>query len=361
MTFLTTILFAAASAERMSEFKILPGHTVLRDVKNPEPHEYPELQAATLPTVWDWGNINGTNHLTGMLNQHIPQYCGSCWAHGAMSSFADRIKIARMKAGLGGPDIAVSIQYILNCGGDMAGSCHGGSATGAFQFVKSKHGGVPFRTCNPYLACSSESKDGMCPHVDTTCTAANTCKTCSTFKASGGVCNPIEIYPNATISEYSAISPVEKPGQMGGFPDPRLVQKLKAELFARGPLACGVNANKILEYQGGIIDMPTAGTSVDHIVSITGWGNENGVEYWMVRNSWGEYWGELGFFRIKTGSNQLGIERTCSWATPEVWTEKNFACFEGGENCLTHNYAHPGPSHMDYRRSVREQLKSLRA
>merc|ERR1719410_1590148 len=122
-----------------------------------------------MPDKWDWGNMEGVSYLTHNLNQHIPQYCGSCWAHGAMSSFADRIKIQRMKGNLAGPDIEVSIQYILNCGGMMAGSCHGGSATGAFEFVKSKEGGVPYRTCNPYMACSSESKEGFCPHVDTTC------------------------------------------------------------------------------------------------------------------------------------------------------------------------------------------------
>ena len=58
---------------------------------------------------------------------YVSQYCGSCWAHGAMSALADRIKIAR---GGVGDDINLSIQYVLNCGGGVAGSCWGGSHSG---------------------------------------------------------------------------------------------------------------------------------------------------------------------------------------------------------------------------------------
>lgn len=43
--------------------------------------------------------------------------------------------------------------------------------------------------------------------------------------------------------------------------------------------------------------------------------------YWAVRNSWGEYWGEGGWFRIKRGENQLQLESQCSWAVPGSWTE----------------------------------------
>ena len=76
------------------------------------------LTDADLPEEFDWNDQDGKSCLTHMLNQHIPQYCGSCWAHAALSSLGDRIKIAR---GCAGDDINLSVQFVLNCGGSVAG------------------------------------------------------------------------------------------------------------------------------------------------------------------------------------------------------------------------------------------------
>merc|ERR1719510_1992886 len=111
-------LATAEGLKRFNEFVELPDHTVKDDFSDPLPHQYGDFMN-NLPDDWFWGNINGTNYLTRNLNQHIPQYCGSCWAHGAMSALGDRIKIQRMRSGLSGPDINLSIQWILNCGGDI--------------------------------------------------------------------------------------------------------------------------------------------------------------------------------------------------------------------------------------------------
>lgn len=134
---LTYLLVAAAFGSILSvvsarnEFVNLAGHTVSNAYKSPLPYTY--IDPEDLPDDFTWANVNGTSYLTRMLNQHIPQYCGSCWAHGALSSLADRIKIARKAQG---EEIGLSVQYVLNCGGSVAGSCYGGSHSGVYEFIQ---------------------------------------------------------------------------------------------------------------------------------------------------------------------------------------------------------------------------------
>jgi cathepsin X len=169
----------------------------------------------------------------------------------------------------------MAIQFILNCAGNVAGSCHGGSASGTYQYVKDT-GFWPYDTCLQYEACSSESSEGHCgaPGADFSCSAMNTCRTCSTFSGSGGFCAGISTFPNASIAEY---------GNVKGAPD------MQAEIYARGPIACAVDATPLHKYTGGIFDDASASKGTNHIVSVVGWGTDKVKgKYWIVRNSWGE-------------------------------------------------------------------------
>jgi len=285
-------------------------HTV-----SPLPHEY--MKDSDVPDNVNWCDVNGTNYCTMSRNQHIPQYCGSCWSHGSISALGDRIKIARKAKGI---DINLSVQHMLNCGN--IGSCHGGSVDGPYQWIHdlSKTGtGISYETSNPYMACSSESDQGLCKAGDWTCTPENIARTCSTFPPEGK-CSGLTHYPNATISEYGSVHGSDA---------------MMKEIAARGPIACGIDASPILDYTGGIYKGMGAGT--DHVISVVGYGTgpKSGIfnkpeKYWIVRNSWGEYWGEMGYIRVAFGSLSLN---SCSWAVPDTFTEVNFPCYEGGENC----------------------------
>jgi cathepsin X len=164
-----------------------------------------------------------------------------------------------------------------------------------------------------------QARDGTCQFdADAYPSPSGSCMTCATF---GVPCMAIEHYPNATVTEYGTVT-----GE----------QEMMNEIYARGPIACGVNAAPLVNFTGGQVftsDMQPRINMIDHEVSVVGWGvDANGIKYWEMRNSWGEYWAEMGFARIERGSNTLKLEQACDWAVGSFATS-NFACFEGGENC----------------------------
>jgi len=239
-------------------------------VLSPEPHTY----INAVPDAWDWRNVNGTNMITTDLNQHIPVYCGSCWAHAALSSLGDRIKIANK--GLG-REIIPSVQVMINCGD--AGSCNGGDSGEANAWVQKNT--IPDVTCQQYQAKNGE------------CTAVTTCETCG---HSG--CSAITDYPKITVTEHGSV---------------RGDEKMQAEIMERGPVSCYIDAGPLEKYTGGVCKYAGAG-GTNHAIQINGWGVDNGVKYWIGRNSWGTYWGEAGWFRIvRGGAYNPG---SCFWAVP---------------------------------------------
>merc|ERR1712236_76361 len=83
---------------------------------------------------------------------------------------------------------------------------------------------------------------------------------------------------------------------------------LKKLVFLHGAVIVGVQARGAFsEYKSGIFDGCTAYSSPDHAVTVVGYGTENGVDYWLIKNSWGERWGENGYIRMKRGVKMCGI------------------------------------------------------
>jgi len=57
----------------------------------------------------------------------------------------------------------------------------------------------------------------------------------------------------------------------------------------RGPIACKMASNSDFSgnYKGGIYEDTINPAQIDHVVEIVGWGEEDGIKYWHIRNSWG--------------------------------------------------------------------------
>jgi cathepsin F len=81
-------------------------------------------------------------------------------------------------------------------------------------------------------------------------------------------------------------------------------------LVKYGPLAVGIHADNMQNYTGGIIDESASvcpPSKINHAVNLVGYGEQNGKKFWIVKNSWGEDWGENGYFKIARGKGTCGI------------------------------------------------------
>jgi len=248
-----------------------------------------QIPKEKLPEQWLWNDVNGTNFLTLLRNQHIPQYCGSCWSFAATSALSDRIKIMRNAQW---PDIELAPQVLLSCSHGSNKGCGGGSHHLAYEYIHNYS--ISHESCSNYQA------NGWNTGLD--CSDLIKCQECD----SEGHCSVPDSYPIYTVDEYGSINGEEA---------------MMNEIYQRGPIACSLDDTPIVNYTGGIVNYTGQSNGTNHVVSIVGYGVENDVPYWLVRNSWGSYYGEYGFFRILRGSNNALIESRCSWATPkDTWT-----------------------------------------
>lgn len=284
LVFVACGLFAVAMGtedEIPVHYVPLQPHERTEHVTEPRPHEF--IQLEDLPPNFDWrrtGSNGKINLTTPPRNQHIPQYCGACWAFSSTSAVSDRIKIQRKGQW---PDVVLSPQMTVNCG---PGSCAGGNSHMVYKWMHEKSG-VTDETCQPYQAKTN------------TCRAFNQCRDCQ----HNGKCYAVKDPAKYKVEQYGFV---------------RGEHQMMAEIKQRGPISCRQAVTKaFFAYKGGIFKDTTGDTRPRHATSLVGWGTTtNGEKYWIGRNSWGTYWGESGYFKVSRGVNQLGIEDECSWGVP---------------------------------------------
>jgi len=183
-------------------------------------------------------------------------HCGSCWTFSATGAMEGAYAI------YSGILKSFSEQQLVDCVKKDNG-CNGGEMIDAFEYVSKNL--VCSEDEDPYKA-----KDGKCITCD----------------------SPIEFTGCKIIPQNNQLA-------------------LKEAVAFMGPVSVGIQADQPIfrEYTGGIIKNNSCGTNVDHGVLVVGYGEDEGIKYWLVKNSWGEEWGEKGYVRIlrEESENSIGI------------------------------------------------------
>ena len=278
--------FPVASQKNNSSHKFLCA-IMSETPSNLDEKKSPKPQIGNPPSQFSWRNYDGKDWTTSARYQGN---CGSCWDFAAVGALESVINIEEGISFLN-PDL--SEQYVLSCL-PMAGSCKGGSPYLAFKYMESSsadgnyHNGIIPESCFPY-----EAND------DVPCSEK---------------CNDWEemLIP---ISNYGYWTP-------DGSSEDR--QRIKTQLMEKGPLVTfmmatedfmewGIynhNPNDYYPYPGRV-------EGINHCVVIVGWKDDSSIPrggYWIVKNSWGSWWGYEGFFNIEYGSLHIDDYRI-------IWVE----------------------------------------
>eukprot|EP00747_Dinoflagellata_sp_TGD_P165527 gnl/TRDRNA2_/TRDRNA2_186901_c0_seq1.p1 gnl/TRDRNA2_/TRDRNA2_186901_c0~~gnl/TRDRNA2_/TRDRNA2_186901_c0_seq1.p1 ORF type:complete len:511 (-),score=107.41 gnl/TRDRNA2_/TRDRNA2_186901_c0_seq1:179-1567(-) len=219
------------------------------------------------PKEKDWTHLKAAKH---MLDQGS---CGSCWAIAGSSVLEARYEIANQ-----GKHRTFSPQEMLagtcnekECGGK--GGCSGATVELAYQYVMAN--GLQDEHSIPYKAFVAEGALE---------------KACKSWKTKAGKMQ-LEHEP-ASAHGGQAI------GMTGWHTLPQNKYKPLLQAVVNGPVAVSVGAGDWFLYSGGVFDSCEKDLVLNHAVTAYGFGEDNGVKYWKIRNSWGKHWGEKGFIRL---------------------------------------------------------------
>lgn len=248
------------------ELKALRGKQYSAGYNGGKPFPYNKLRSLKLPDSFDW-RIYGA--VTPVKDQSV---CGSCWSFGTVGAIEGAYFLKN-----GGKLVRLSQQALVDCSWGFGNNgCDGGEDFRAYQWMM-KHGGIPTENdYGPYLG-----QDGYC-HADKVPKVA-----------------AITGYVNVTSGDENA---------------------LKLAIFKHGPISVAIDAgHKTFSfYSNGIYYEPTCGNKVDeldHAVLAVGYGTIAGQDYWLIKNSWSNYWGNDGYVLMSAKNNNCGVMTTPTYVT----------------------------------------------
>jgi C1A family cysteine protease len=238
----------------LAEFRQYHTNTAFNTVEKSKCSSFTSSDPAAVPVSLDWRT---TGKVTAVKDQG---QCGSCWSFSATGAMEGAWAISTDDL------VSLSEQQLVDCSAGIKygnHGCNGGLMDGAFQYA---------------------IDNGMCTEDS------------YLYKATDGTCKT----DCSADVHFSGCADVPANNQVA----------LK-EAVAVGPVSVAIEADtRVFQmYTGGVLTGPECGTKLDHGVLITGYGTENGVDYWNVKNSWGDSWGESGYIKIgrSDSKNDAGV------------------------------------------------------
>lgn len=297
-------------------------------------------RGGTLPK-FDWRE-QGLN-VGAVMNQGD---CNSCWAFATVSVYQSNWYLEQILTGqywnqvlasdepYGLLDRFASVQQVLNCIGKEKGDCTGGWHGTAFAFMVGSH--VPHiadrvverRITNPDLV---NDPKGATHRIEAEGYTGKVTRCVDPFRQMkvnrGGKTIVLENAGSAAVQLQSGTDKKttnfdralawgyvneQKPDQLP------TVAQLKQALIEHGPLAMPIQGDACFSvYQGGVFNGRKTGNP-NHVMVLIGWDDEK--QAWLIKNSWGEEWGEKGFCWVAYGSNSIGLY--AAWIQPTPSSEK---------------------------------------
>jgi len=247
--------------------------------------------------------------------------CGCCWAFGGAEAASDRMCIAT-NATLMLPLSAQDVCFNSNFDG-----CDGGQIDTPWSYIKSD--GVV--TGGQYQGSGPFGK-GLCSSFSLPHCHHHGPQGADPYPAEGAPGCPSEQSPQGpTQCDSDAAAPHNNfagdkytyTGQTQSASGETDIQKM---IMSGGPVETAFTVYSDFEnYAGGIYHHVSGSMAGGHAVKMVGWGVENGQKYWKVANSWNPYWGEKGYFRIRRGNNEGGIEDQVIGSAPDAKWSKGSA------------------------------------